>query len=180
MEEQKKKKRGTKASKLEKELKTVRTELKDYRERYLRALADLENYKKRIVREKQEYVEYANANLIRSVLTVLDNFERALDSGKIGSEFQPFYKGVEMIYENLKDVLGREGLQQFSSLGEEFNPERHEAVVALESEAHPANIIVDEIEKGYILRDRIIRPAKVAVSKDKKKEVEEDAQSDRN
>jgi len=55
-----------------------------------------------------------------------------LDSGKIGSEFQPFYKGVEMIYENLKDVLGREGLQQFSSLGEEFNPERHEAVVALE------------------------------------------------
>lgn len=179
MKEEKKKKKS-KTARLEEELERVKTELKDYRERYLRALADLDNFKKRMIKEKQEYIEFANENLIKSLLSVLDNFERAIDSAKITNEFQPFYKGIELIYQELKKILEKEGLKEFSSLGEEFNPQKHEAVVALESDDHPPNIIVDELQKGYILKDRIIRPAKVAVSKNKEKEVEEDAQSNRN
>lgn len=178
--QEEKKKRRSKTARLEEELETVRADLKDYHERYMRALADLENFKKRTIKEKQEYIQYANADLIRSFLSVLDNFERAIESGKITNEFEPFYKGVRMIYDELKRVLEREGLQQLSALGEEFNPEKHEAVVALESDDHPPNTIVDELQKGYVLKDRIIRPAKVAVSKNRKKEVEEDAQSNRN
>jgi molecular chaperone GrpE len=177
-EEGKKKRKSTKA-KLEKELETVKTDLKDYHERYMRALADLENFKKRTAKERQEYTEYATTNLVRAFLGVLDNFERAIESGKIASEFEPFYQGVKMIYDELKRILEGEGLKQFTALGEEFNPEMHEAVVALESD-DPPNVIVDELQKGYIFKDRIIRPAKVAVSKNRKKEVEEDAESNRN
>lgn len=173
-------KRKSKTARLEEELETTKTELKDYHERYLRVLADSENFKKRLIKEKQEYIDYANANFIKVLLSVLDNFERAIESAKTTHEFEPFYKGVELIYNELKGILEKEGLQSISALGEEFNPEKHEAVVALESDKHPPNIIVDELEKGYVLKDRIIRPAKVAVSKNKEKEVEEDAQSDRN
>jgi len=173
-----KRKRKSKTARLEEQLEAARADLKDYHERYMRALADLENFKKRTAKERQEYVQYATANLIRSFLCVLDNFERAIECGRITSEFEPFYKGVKMIYDEFKKILEGEGLKQFSALGEEFNPEKHEAVVALESD-DPPNMIVDELQKGYVFKDRIIRPAKVAVSKNRKKEVEEDAQSNR-
>lgn len=172
MQKETKKKRESKTARLEEELKAAKAEAEDYRERYLRALADLDNFRKRMIRDKQEYVEYANANLIRALLGVLDNFERALGSAETVSEIGPFHEGVKMIYDELKKILEKEGLQSVSALGEEFDPQKHEAVVALDSDEHPPNTVVDELEKGYVFKDRIMRPTKVAVSKDKKKEVD--------
>jgi len=173
-------KRKSRTRQLEDELQEKESQFKDCHERYLRALADLDNFKKRMMREKEEYMKYANETLIKALLSVLDNFERAIDASKISNEFQAFHKGVEMIYGQLKEILEAEGLRQFSSLGEPFDPEKHEAVVALESNDHPPNTVVDEMEKGYTLKERVIRPAKVAVSKNMEKEVDEDAESDRN
>lgn len=178
-EESERKKRQTKTALLKERIEEMTAELEDYRDRHLRALADLDNFKKRMLREREQYTTYANANLIGSLLSVLDNFERALDSGKDLEDVEPFYRGVAMIYEELKSVLEKEGLEQVIALGEEFNPERHEAVVAVESGSHPPNVVVEELQKGYILKDRVIRPSKVAVSKSRSKEVEHNGESNR-
>jgi molecular chaperone GrpE len=133
-----------------------------------------------MIRDREQYTAYANADLISSLLSVLDNFERALDSGKSVNDAESFYRGVEMIYEELRSVLGRQGLEQLVALGQEFNPERHEAVVAVESDSHPPNVVIEEIQKGYILKDRVIRPSRVAVSKSRSKEVGDNGESNRN
>lgn len=146
------------------ELKEEQETSKDYRDRFLRALADLANYRKRIKQERQIASEASNDRLICDILPVLDNFERALDPANTRDE-ESFKQGIEMIYNMLRAVMEKENVRDFCSVGEEFNPARHQAIYAVECEDHPAQTIINEIQKGYMRNDRLLRPAQVTVSK---------------
>ncbi len=173
-EEKKAKKKKSKISQLKEELKKKEEEIKDSFDKYLRALAELENFKKRVAKEKEGVWAYANERVISDLLPILDNFERALDSGKNSKEFDAFYQGVELIYRQLKEALEKEGLRDFSSKGEIFDPSKHEAIAAVEWEDSPPDTVVEEVQKGYYLKDRLLRPARVMVSKAKTEEEEKE------
>ena len=144
---------------------TLKQELAEFRDKYLRVLADFENYKKRTQKEMGNIVKLANERLIKELLPVLDNFERGLKFAGDSVKQDNFYKGVEMIYRQLLDVLAKEGVHQFDSLGERFDPEKHEAVEVRETCDCEDGVIIEEIEKGYMIHDKVLRPAKVIVAK---------------
>lgn len=149
---------------LRNEVKKEQEASKDYRDKCLRALADLANYRKRVRQERQIASEASNDRLIYEILPVLDNFARALEAAN-SKDGESFKQGIELIYNMLRAVLEQEGVKDFCSVGEEFNPARHEAIYALESKDHPAQTIINEIQKGYMRNDRLLRPAQVTVSK---------------
>jgi len=133
----------------------------DFRDRYLRTLADFENYRKRAEREKADFQRYALAGVIRDLLPVIDNFDRALEHAEEGDEF---HKGVALIYKQLFDVLQRHGLKSISDSGVRFDPNIHEAVVREEDPSVPSHTVVAVLQKGYFLHDRLLRPAMVKVA----------------
>jgi molecular chaperone GrpE len=139
--------------------------LKELADRYLRAAADLENYKKRAQREKEEVQKFGVERLLKDLLPVLDNFDRALDAAPSCSDVASFAVGVEMTRKLFEDTLARHGVKSFRSLGETFDPQIHEAVQGVESTEHPANVIVQEIVRGFFLNDRLVRPSMVVVSR---------------
>jgi len=142
-------------------------EIKEVKDKYLRALAELENYRKRMEREFEEFKKYANLEFFMKVISVLDNFDRALSGAELSGNFESFYKGMEIIYRQLKDTLQSLGLTEFSGLGETFDPARHEAVAVIPNSDKPDNTIIEEISKGYMVGERIIKPAQVLVSRQK-------------
>ena len=152
-------------TKLKGDLERAKKDAKDNFDNYLRALAELDNYRKRMEKEFESFKVYANEQLLSDFVTIVDNFDRALVAGEINCEFQNFYKGVSMIYRYLKEVLERWGLKEFSGRGEVFNPERHEAVSVVETNEVPPDTVVDEISKGYMLGEKILKPAQVTVAK---------------
>jgi molecular chaperone GrpE len=133
----------------------------DYRDRYMRTLADFENFRKRSDREKLDFQRYALAALIRDLLPVLDNFDRALEHAEEGDEF---HRGVALIYKQLFDVLQRHGLKPIAESGVRFDPNIHEAVVREEDPSVPSHTVVAVLQKGYFLHDRLLRPAMVKVA----------------
>jgi len=133
----------------------------DFRDRYMRTLADFENFRKRSEREKNDFQRYALAGVIRDLLPVLDNFDRALEHAEEGDEF---HKGVALIYKQLFDVLQRHGVKPISESGVRFDPNIHEAVVREEDPSVPSHTVVAVLQKGYILHDRLLRPAMVKVA----------------
>ncbi len=161
---------------LRRQLELKETEAKENYDRFLRQAAELENFKKRAAREKGEAIRYANENLIRDLLPVLDNLERAVEHAGGGGNGKPLLEGVEMVLKGFVDVLEKYGLTVVSAKGEPFDPEKHEAIAHVESEEYEPNIIVEEHQKGYYLLDRLLRPALVSVSKpsEPKKERRED------
>ncbi len=169
------------ASELEKlrgQLEAKEMEAKGNYDRFLRQVAELENFKKRMTREKGETIRYANENIIRDLLPVLDNLERAVDHAKGGGNGKPLLEGVEMVLKGFLDVLNKHGVTQISAKGELFDPERHEAIAQVESEEHKPNTVMEEHHKGYYLLDRLLRPSLVSVAKppeakEKKEEDEE-------
>jgi molecular chaperone GrpE len=136
----------------------------DNHSRYLRAQADFDNFRRRTVKEKEELTQYASLKLITQLLPVLDNFQRALQTGGEGSESESFAKGVDMIFRQLSQVLEAEGLKPMESVGQPFDPEFHQAIMQVESEEYDEGIVVEAIQTGYILKDKVIRPAMVKVS----------------
>ena len=140
---------------------TVDAELRDVRDRYLRTLADFENYRKRVDREKSDFFKYALAATIKDLLPVLDNFDRALEHAEEGDDF---HKGVLLIYKQLFDVLRRHGVKPIDEAGVHFDPNIHEAVVTEEDPSVPAHTVVAVLQKGYYLHDRLLRPALVKVA----------------
>lgn len=167
------------------EVERLRAELdlkeKQARENYdrlLRQAAELENFKKRAAREKGETIRFANEELIKDLLPVVDNLERAVDHAKGGGNGQPLLEGIEMVLKVLVDTLGKYGVKQISAMGEKFDPERHEAIAQVEDQEHEPNTVVVEHHKGYYLLDRLLRPALVSIAKppetkDKKRNDEE-------
>jgi molecular chaperone GrpE len=158
------------------ELRKVSEQAKDSEDKHLRALADLDNQRKRALREKEELQKYANERLILEILPVIDNFELAIEAGEKTESAEQVVDGVKMIFKQLREILEKEGVAPFESLGEKFDPYKHEALLAIESKEHAPYTVLEEIQKGYTMKDRVIRPAKVTVSKidDVKKEDDAD------
>jgi len=133
---------------------------------YLRTRADLENYRKRAQREKEELSRFANENLLREILPVMDNLERALEHARQSEAGNGgLLQGVEMTLGQFQRVLEKFGVTPVSAVGEPFDPARHEALGQLESAEHPPNTVVQELQKGYLLNERLLRPAMVMVAK---------------
>ena len=140
-------------------------EAKEHYERYLRQVAEVDNFKKRINREKEDAIRYANENLIKDILPVIDNLERAIAHAQGGGNGKPLVEGVEMVLRGLLDVIGKHGVVHVQAVGEVFDPGKHEAMAQVESNEYEPNTIVDEHHRGYLLRDRLLRPALVTVAK---------------
>ena len=155
-------------TKLKEELKNRDKEIKEFKDKYLRALADMDNFRKRMDKEIDSYRTYAQVEFFNKIIPVLDSFDRAVDGENLENNHEKYAQGIEMIYRQLKDALRSMGLEEFSSLGEYFDPARHEAVATVVNNDKPENTIVEEISKGYIVQERVIKPAKVLVSKQNK------------
>jgi molecular chaperone GrpE len=138
-------------------------EKQDLYDRLLRKQAELENFRKRIQREKEDFLQHATTDLVRALLPTLDGFERALKHRDPAVPEQ-FYKGMKLIYKQLSDVLSRAGLVPVESAGQAFDPHLHQAVETVESPAHRENEVVEELQKGYKLKQRLLRPAIVKVA----------------
>lgn len=133
-------------------------------DRFLRLQADFENYKKRLEKEKAGYVKYANEELIIELLAVLDDLERARASAELDSTDERLLEGIKMIESKFKDVLDGAGVEEVQAVGEEFDPNYHEAVMTAPAEGSTHNMVTRELQKGYILSGKVIRPAKVVVA----------------
>ncbi|MCU1230906.1 MAG: nucleotide exchange factor GrpE [Acidobacteria bacterium] len=140
---------------------TLRAENRELRDRVLRTMADYENFRKRAEREKQDFFRYALAGTMKDLLPVLDNFERALEHSE---EDDDFHKGVSLIYKQLAEALQKAGLRAITESNVKFDPNIHEAVVREENSSVPSHTVVDVLQKGYFLNDRLLRPALVKVA----------------
>jgi molecular chaperone GrpE len=138
-------------------------EAAEARDRYLRTLADFDNYRKRVGREREEWRRQAQEQVVREILPVLDNFDRAL-AAEPGAQAGGFRAGVELIHRDFLKALERIGVRPFSAVGELFDPERHEAVARVERRDVADQTIVGETLRGYLFHDRVLRPAQVVVA----------------
>lgn len=136
----------------------------EHQQRLLRVQADYDNFRRRTVKEKEELAQYATSKLVTELLPVLDNFERALSTTPAGAESEAFAKGVNMIFRQLEGALKAEGLTAMETVGQPFNPEYHQAIMQVESEEYEEGIVTEEVQKGYLLKNKVLRPAMVKVS----------------
>jgi molecular chaperone GrpE len=141
-------------------------ELKELKDKYLRLLAETENARKRMQKEKQEMIRFGIENVIAEILMPIDNLENALKSTEtLSPELKQWAMGFQMILSQFKDALKENGATSFHSVGEAFDPHKHEAVEMVETDEHPEGTVLQEFVKGYQCGDRIIRPARVKVAK---------------
>lgn len=152
-------------AKLREQIGAKERECEENYDRYVRQLAELDNFRKRTKREKDDAIRFANEALIRDLLPVVDNLERAVAHSKGGGNGRPLVEGVEMVLKGLLDALTKHGLIQVSAVGEPFDPAKHEAMAQLTSDSYAPNTVVEEHHKGYLLGDRLLRPALVTVAK---------------
>lgn len=146
------------------ELEAARMQAEENYQRLLRVQADFDNFRRRARAEKEDFAKYASLKLIEQLLPIVDNFDRALSSSKETKDFDALVKGLDMTHRGIDQLLTAEGLKPIDSVGQPFNPEFHQAVMQVESEEHEEGIVVEELQKGYILKDKVIRPAMVKVS----------------
>ena len=139
-------------------------EAEAHQDRALRALAEFDNAKKRAARDREDYTRYANESLLREILPVLDNFERALQAARAQPAASAVVSGVELIQRELLRVLEKFGVAPFDSVGQPFDPTRHEAVARVSAPGKPDMTVVDETARGYMLNGRVLRPAMVTVA----------------
>lgn len=132
--------------------------------RLLRAQADFDNFRRRTQKEKEGLAQYASMKLVEQLLPVLDNFERAMQSAGEELANDSFFKGIDMIQRQLTQVLETEGLRKMDAAGTPFDPEMHQAVMRVESEEHEEGTVVEVLQSGYWLKDKVLRPAMVKVS----------------
>lgn len=138
-------------------------------DKYLRLAAEFENYKKRNARQFEEYVQNAEAELFKQILEVFDNFKRAMEHKENQKDFDSFKSGMKLIYEQMKRFLDKHKIEPISALGQKFNPEIHEAVMQIDSDEHPEGTVASELGSGFKRGEKVIRHAKVGVSKGKGK-----------
>lgn len=133
-------------------------------DRYLRLAAEFENFKKRSERERLTSIRFANESLLSELLPVLDHLEHAIAAANNHTAGN-VVTGVQMVLKQFKDILAKHGLKEFTSLGTPFNPNLHEALAERESLEHENGVVIEEFQRGYMLNDRLVRPARVVVSK---------------
>lgn len=153
---------------LEERLKQKEKEAADNYDKYLRAAAELENYKKRAAREKNEALKFGQENLIRDIIPLLDGLDRALEQSNKSQDFESFKTGLVLLRSQLMGCLERHGVEAIDCTQRAFDPNFHEAMMQVDSADHEDNQIVAELEKGYMLNGRLLRPAKVSVCKRRK------------
>lgn len=146
------------------ELESARKEASEKHDQYLRVMAEFENFKKRVQKESAESRRYANEELLKAMLPVLDNLERALEHGNSNVEDDPMVEGLRMVQKQFLETLEKFGVSQVEALGKPFDPNFHEAMMQVATSDSPPNTVVTEIAKGYLYNDRLIRPAMVGVS----------------
>jgi molecular chaperone GrpE len=148
---------------LEATIEAAREEARQHQDRWMRERADLENVKRRAAREKADLAKFASEGVLRDLLPVVDNLERAVAHAE-GQE-GPLLAGVRLVLKSLQDVLERHGVKRVQTRGALFDPAEHEAMAQVESAVHEPNAVVDEHQAGYRLHDRLLRPAMVTVAK---------------
>jgi molecular chaperone GrpE len=153
----------TKQELLEK-LKDAETEAKENHDLYLRAYAEMENIKKRGKKEREDLAKYANESLIKELLPVIDNLEKAISHSKDGDNFSGLIEGIELTLDGLIKTLEKEGLEKIESEEKLFDPNFHEAVLQQIDESVAPGHVITELQKGYLLNGRLIRPSKVIIS----------------
>jgi molecular chaperone GrpE len=157
---------------LKKKLEEKEKEIKEHHDRLLRLAADFENYKKRAAREKEDWTKFANEDVIRAILPFIDNLERAVNHAQKVADTGVLIEGVRLTIQQILQTLNKFGLASFQSVGKPFDPTVHEAMLVVETDQHEPNQVVEEFQKGYLLNDRLLRPATVSVSKPLEKEVQ--------
>jgi molecular chaperone GrpE len=167
-EDRKEKEKGIEG--LKKRLEETEKEGKDHYERLLRVAADFENYKKRAAKEKEEWMKFANEDLLKAILPFIDNLERAVDHAEKVKDTGVMIEGVRLTLQHLLQVLNKFGVSPIESIGKPFDPTFHEAMLMVETDQHEPNQVVEEFQKGYLLNDRLLRPATVSVSRPPAKE----------
>ena len=149
----------------EEEIAGLETEVNDLKDQLLRKQADFENFRKRLIREREDAVRFANSNLLLDLVEVIDNFERAIKSSEDSKDFDVFHQGIELIEKQFTSMLeSKYGLKRFESKDEDFDPERHQAIAAEEVMDLDRQIVLEDFQKGYMLHDRVLRHAKVKVA----------------
>jgi len=137
-------------------------------DKYLRAIADLDNYKKRAIKEKADIIKYGKEELVKDILPFMDSLDRALENDT--GDIQAFKDGVTLIQDQILCCLKKHGVEKIETAGADFDPNFHEALMQVESDQHKDNKIVSEMQKGYLLNGRLIRPSRVCVCKNINKE----------
>jgi len=146
-------------------LEEVRNQLKESEDRLLRVAADFENTKKRLERDREISLKFAEENVLKELLPGIDNIERAMEQGKEANSIESLLEGVELTRDGLLATLEKFGVKAMESVGEPFDPNLHEALAMEETDEMAPNMVLREFQKGYLYKDRLLRPAKVIVSK---------------
>lgn len=155
------------------QLETLQNEVKEYKDKYLRLLAEMENLRKRMIKERDEHAHYTVANVVCDFLPPLDNLENALNyAHHMSDEVRNWALGFQMVLSQFKDVLASHGVTPLVATGTPFDPHQHEAVEAVESDTHAPGTIIEEYVKGYKMGQKTIRPARVKVAKKSTSKVE--------
>lgn len=157
--------RKSEVDKLKQELEEKDETIDEHLSRLKYMQADFENYKKAVEREKAHIVRCANDDLILKLLDIYENLERAVESERKAKEKGPLFEGVEMVYNQLKSLLEAEGLKPIKAVGEKLDPFKHEAIIQEENKDMEEGTILEELQRGYMLKDRVVRYSKVKVSK---------------
>jgi molecular chaperone GrpE len=169
-----------KRKKINLELEKIKKERDEYKDKYIRKLAEFDNYRKRIEKEREEYYCYPTADVIRLLLPVIDSFECAMNL-ECKLEESHIKEGMELIYKQMMNILQSLGLETISALGEQFDPNIHQAVAREDTKEYKNNEVIEEMQKGYTFRDKLLRPAivKVAIhSEEQGKQKESDETKD--
>jgi molecular chaperone GrpE len=149
----------------EDQLTQLKAELSKYKDVALRSVADLDNYRKRMAREKDDAIRYANSNFLERLIPILDNFELGLQAAKTGGSQSAVQDGMIMVFKQLQDFLASCGVETIDATGQHFDPNVHEAIAQEQNAEIAEGFVVRQLRKGYRLKDRLIRPANVVVSK---------------
>lgn len=138
--------------------------IKELEDRHLRLAAEFDNFKKRVARQYEEMQINAGISIVNQILEVVDNFERALEASSNSNAHESLHKGAKLIYQQLMDILDKEGVKPIPAIGEKFDPNLHEAIMQTETDEYPEGVIVSEMTRGYKKNERVIRFSKVVVS----------------
>ncbi len=150
---------------LKKQTDTADKEVEQYLDHLKRLKAEFENYKKRMAKERQQLLCWAAEDLIKELLPILDDLERAISAANSSQDFSSLIQGIQMVYNYFKQLLKKKGLEEIFAEGEDFDPHIHEAILRIESGEYPDNIVVQEMRKGYKFKNRVLRPTMVKVNK---------------
>ena len=161
---------------LDEVLQKTRDELAEQKDKFVRLQAETDNFRKRMTREKDEFSQYANERLLKALIPIFDNFERALDAPS--NDTDSLKEGLDMILKQFNTFLEKEKVEHIKAIGEVFDPSVHDALTSEESSEHDENTVIREFVKGYMINNRVLRPAQVVIAKTPTEKSEENSEKE--